>query len=506
MADRRVSTGVAGLDEVLQGGFLPGRAYLLAGKPGTGKTTLGWHFLTAGAEGGGPSLFITLGETQGNLRRDAANSGFDVGEIDILDLSPTSELFSEVETYDIFSPAEVERAPTTERIVEAVSTLKPARVFVDSMTQLRYLAPDAFQFRRQALSFLRYLVDGGTTLLFTSEASRDAPDDDLRFLADGVLELELGARGRVLTVSKFRGSGFQGLRHTIRLGEGGMEVFPRLVTEGRGRDFTAEPLPSGVPGLDELLQGGLERGTVTMVSGPSGVGKTTFGLQFMKEAAGRGERSVLYTFEEGAETLVARCEQINIPVRQMIERGTLAVVPVEPMQLSADELTSLVRGEVEERDAKIVMIDSVRGFEMTLRGEDASAHLHALCRYLHNMGVTSLLVNEVQAVTDFRITELGVSYLADNIVFLRYLERDFGDRIELRKAVGVLKKRLSDFEKTLREFEITPYGVQLGAPMQRLRGILSELPQAWEHDGPAGRADGASQVRHPDGRHPPATW
>jgi circadian clock protein KaiC len=504
MADRRVSTGVAGLDGVLQGGFLPGRAYLLAGKPGTGKTTLGWHFLTAGAADGERGLFITLGETQSNLRRDAQNSGFDVGEIDFLDLSPTSELFAELGTYDIFSPAEVERAPTTERIVEAVSELKPARVFVDSMTQLRYLAPDPFQFRRQVLSFLRYLVDAGTTVLFTSEGSRDAPDDDLRFLADGVMELELGPEGRLLTVSKFRGSGFQGLRHTMSLGDGGMQVFPRLIPGAHGRGFALEPLPSGVPGLDQLLHGGLERGTVTMVSGPSGVGKTTFGLQFMKEAAGRGERSVLYTFEEGAETLVARCERINIPVRQMIERGTLAVIPVEPLQLSGDELATLVRREVEDRQAKIVMLDSLRGYEMAMRGESASAHLSPLCRYLHNMGVTSLLVNEVQAVNDFAITELGISYLADNIVFLRYLERDLGDRIELRKAVGVLKKRLSDFEKTLREFEITPYGVQLGAPMSRLRGILSQLPQAWEHDG-AGRADGAGQVWHPDRGHPQGT-
>jgi circadian clock protein KaiC len=229
--------------------------------------------------------------------------------------------------------------------------------------------------------------------------------------------------------------------------------------------------------LDELLHGGLERGTVTIVSGPSGVGKTTLGVQFMKEAAGRGERSVVYTFEENPETLTRRCAAINMPMQYMLERETLAVVPIEPLRFAADEFAQLVRHEVEERKARIVMIDSVSGYRLAVRGErgeDLVSHLHGLCKYLSNMGVTVLLINEVEYLTgDFRITEVGISYLADNVIVLRYLEVNG----ELRKAMGVLKKRLSDFERTLRQIEITRYGIQVGQPLTGLRGILRGNPE-----------------------------
>jgi len=470
----RLSTGVDGLDEVLQGGFIPGRAYLVRGGPGMGKTTLGLHFLTAGAANGEKVLFITLGEPEALLRKNAEAMGFDLNGVSFLDLSPTPEFFAQVETYDIFSPAEVEREPTTRRIIEEVEKLQPSRVFIDAMTQFRYLATDPFQYRKQVLSFLRFLVERGTTVLFTSEGSAEAPDADLRFLSDGVIHLEFAPEGRTLSVGKFRGSAFLSGFHSVQLSAQGMKVFPRLVPEVFRREFAPETVSSGVPELDELLHGGLERGTITIITGPSGVGKTTLGLQFMKEAAGRGERSVVYTFEEGVETLVGRCESINIPIRAMMERGTLSVVKVEPLRYTPDEFARLVRREVEEEGSRIVMIDSIAGYRLSLRGEDLVPHLHALCKYLSNMGVTALLINEVEHITgEFRATEVGISYLADNIIFLRFLEM----RGELHKAIGVLKKRLSDFEKTLREFQITRYGVKVGAPLTGLRGILSGTPE-----------------------------
>lgn len=476
-ATKRLSTGIVGLDEVLQGGFVPGRAYLVRGGPGTGKTTLGLHFLTAGAANGEKTLFITLGEPEAEIRKNAEAMGFDLSGVRFLDLSPTPEFFVEVETYDLFSPAEVEREPTTRRIVEEVEKLQPSRVFIDAMTQFRYLATDPFQYRKQVLSFLRFLAEQGATVLFTSESSAEAPDEDLQFLADGVIHLEFAPDGRTLSVTKFRGSDFRSGYHAMRLSEKGMEVFPRLVPEDYRREFVPETISSGVPELDELLHGGLERGTVTIITGPSGVGKTTLGLVFMKEAAGRGERSVVYTFEEGVETLLARCEAINIPVHAMMERGTLNVVPIEALRYTPDEFARLVRHEVEEEGSRLVMIDSISGYRLSLRGKDLVSHMHALCKYLANMGVTVLLINEVEHITgEFRATEVGISYLADNIIFLRYLEMGG----ELHKAIGVLKKRLSDFEKTLREYEITRYGVKVGTPLTGLRGILSGTPELAE--------------------------
>jgi circadian clock protein KaiC len=474
MPQDRLSTGVSGFDEILHGGLIPGRAYLVRGQSGTGKTILGLHFLSSGAEAGEKCLYITLGESAEQIRTNAEALGFDLKGIAFLDLSPTSQFFTEIQTYDIFSPAEVEREPTTQQIINQVEALKPQRIFLDAMTQFRYLSPDAFQFRKQVLSFLRFLREQGATVLFTSEGSEEAPDNDLQFMSDGVIHLTFSSEERSVSVSKFRGSDFRSGDHSMRLTQTGMQVFPHLMPEVYSQEFALEVLSSGVPELDELLHGGFERSTITIISGPSGVGKSTLGLQFMKEAAGRGERSVIYAFEERKETLLHRCEGINIPVHAMIERGTLSVVQIEPLHYTPDEFANLVRYEVEQQKARIVMIDSISGYRLSVRGNELVIHIHALCKYLQNMGVAVLLINEVETITgDFRPTEIGISYIADNLVFLRYLEMEG----ELRKAIGVLKKRMTDFEKTLREFEITRYGIKVGKPLTNLRGILKGSPE-----------------------------
>ncbi|MFC2003957.1 ATPase domain-containing protein [Chloroflexota bacterium] len=468
--DARVSTGIPGLDEIMNQGFVPQQVYLARGGPGSGKSTLGLHFLAAGASNGEKVLFITLGEPESQVRKNAQRIGFDLKGVSFLDLAPTPEFFTEAGGYDIFSPAEVERGPTTQKIKEEVERLKPTRVFVDSATQFRYLSTDASQFRKQMLALARYLTEEGATVVLSSEGSAETPDDDLQFLCDGVISLESGPDGRTIRVTKFRGSDFRSGAQSMRLGNRGMEVFPRLVPEAYTREYIAEPIASGVPELDELLHGGLERGTVTIISGPTGVGKTTLGLQFMKEAAGRGERSVVYTFEEGRQTMLKRCMGINIPVRDMIERKILSIVQVEPLHYTPDEFASLVRQEVEEGNARIVMIDSTSGYGLSLGSGDLLSHLRAMTQYLKNMGVTTILISEADTITgELRITEVGASGLADNIVFLRYLEIAG----EMRRAIGVLKKRTSSFEKTLREFEITRYGLKVGEPLTRLRGILS---------------------------------
>jgi circadian clock protein KaiC len=378
-----------------------------------------------------------------------------------------------MESYDIFSPAEVERDPTTRKIIETVKSVNPSRIFIDSMTQFKYLTTDNFQFRKQVLSFLRFLAEKNGTVLFTSEGSAEAPDGDLQFLADGIIHLEFTGNNRMVSVSKFRGADFAGGTHSMRISGRGVTVYPNLVPEAHVREFEIETISSGVPELDELMHGGLERGTISLITGPSGVGKTTLGMQFLKEAAGRGERSVVYTFEESTEALLSRCEAINIPVHHMMERKTLSVVKVEPLKYSPSEFAYMVRREVEEQEARVVMIDSMAGYRVALRGEDLISHIHALSRYLANMGVTVLLVNEVEYITgEFRATEIGISYLSDNIVFLLYLEI----KGEMRKAIGVLKKRLSGFENTLRELEITRYGIKVGPPLTGLRGILSGTP------------------------------
>lgn len=477
MSNDRLLTGISGLNEVLRGGYIPSRTYLVRGTPGTGKTTLGLHFLAAGAANGEPVLFITLAEPVTQLQETAEGLNFDTQGITFLDLSPTSEFFAQVQTYDIFSPAEVEREPTTQRIVEQVESLKPQRIFIDSMTQFRYLATDTFQFRKQVLSFLRFLTEKNITVLFTSEHSSEAPDDDLQFMSDGVLNLNFNQGDRSLSVSKFRGSDFRSGNHSFRLTSDGVQLFPRLLPEVSEQAPSTETISSGILEIDELLHGGIERSTITIISGPTGVGKSTLGLQFMKEAAERGERSVIYTFEENKETLVHRSEGVNVPIYTMLERGTLSIVQIEPLLYTPDEFANLVRQEVEEKQARIIMLDSVAGYRLSVRGEDLTPNLHALGKYLQNKGVAVLLINEVEAITgNFRATEIGISYLADNIIFLRYLEV----RGQLRRVIGVLKKRISDFEKTLREFQISRDGIKVGSPLNGLRGILTGVPELRE--------------------------
>ena len=469
----RVSTGVAELDEILHGGLIPRRAYLVRGDPGSGKTTLGMHFLCAGAKKKEATLFISLGETQDQIYADAASIGLDMKDVAFLDLSADSRFFTEMESYDLLDPIGPEEETYTQKIIRQIEMLKPQRVFLDTMTQLRILSPDTFQFRRQVLAFLNFLTEQEATVLYTSESNDSMPDEDLKAISDGTINLSSTPSGRKLSITKFRGSGYRGGMHAMRLTEKGLEVFPRLTPRTYTRKYEWEQISSGMPELDELLYGGVSRETITIVTGPTGVGKTTLGLQFMREAASRGERSLICLFEEWEEILLQRCEAINIPVRAMNQAGSLFIEQVEPLSYNADEFAYMVRKEVEEKHISMVMIDSIAGYRLSVQGDDLVSQLHGLCKYLQNVGVTVLLINEIDEVgSEFRVTDIGISYMADNIIFMRYIE----SQGQLRKAIGVLKKRLTDFDKSMREFEVTRYGIKIGEPLTELRGILGKTP------------------------------
>ncbi len=474
---KRLSTGIAGLDEVLYGGLLPQRSYLVRGGAGTGKTTLGLHFLTAGAAKGERTLYITLGQPQARIRQDAQTFGFDLAGIPILDLSPPPDFFTKVKTYDIFTPADVERVPTIQKISEEIEKEKPQRVFVDAFSQFRYLASNPQQFHKQILAFLYYLTEKKATVLFTSEPSRVTPDGDLQFLSDGIINLTITEHGRTIRVSKFRGSGFQEGRQALRITGRGLVVYPRLLAEAHGQPFQLEAISSGIAALDEVLHGGVERGTTTLITGPAGVGKTTMALHFVNEAAKRGEHSVVYVLEEAVPILTKRSEALHIPVSTMIGKGLLSLTQVEPHRYMPEEFVGIVRQEVEQRQARLVVIDSITGYRKFLRGDDLLTDLHTLSQYLQSMGVTVFLTNEVaQIAGGFQATEYGVSYLAGNIIYLRYMERRTeAGALEVRRCVGVLKKRLSDFEKAVRELEITDAGMKVGGPIIGLRGVLSTM-------------------------------
>lgn len=483
MSKKKIETGIEGLDHLLDGGLLPRRAYLLEGGAGTGKSTLGFHYLREGLNQGETVLFITLGESKENILDNAQRLGIDLNDVVFLDLTPREDFYAEDQSYNVFPSSEVERGPFVESIVEAMEEHSPDRVFLDSVTMMRYLTDDPLQLRKQTLSFIHYVCNRDATLLMTSEygtAADESDEQDTSFWVDGIIKLKYAPDWRRISITKFRGSDFKDGSHAYKITGEGMTVYPRLAPGEYSRSFISEPLPFGIPELDKQTHGGIEQGTTTLITGPSGVGKTNLGVQFIKEAAARGERSALYTFEESREIIVRRSESINVPMRDMLDGGNLRIVPVEPFSYSPDEFSHMVRRDVEENGTNVVMIDSIGGYDLAVREENVLDRLHALTVYLQNMGVTCLLVNETQSLTgSFETTNMNASYLADNIIFLRYLEYQGS----ILKAIGVLKKRLSGFEHAIRRFRITPDGISIGEPLSNMKGILTGMPETTSPSG-----------------------
>jgi len=474
----RLSTGIEQLDDIVGGGYIEGRSYMLQGPAGAGKTILAFHFLDAAD---GTALFVNLEEDIEELQADVAALGFDTDAIELLDLSPGAEVFTDDRSYEMFEAADVEQGPLTDAITERVEAIEPDRVVVDPLTQLRYIIGDDYQFRKQVVGFTRYLKSRGATVVFTAQDTGRTPSEDLQFISDGYLSLQVEGDQRRVEVPKFRGSGIKSGDHAFRITGDGIDVYPALSPDDYARSVPTETLPSGIEEVDELLHGGVDRGSVIILSGPAGVGKTTLGTQFASEAAARGERSVVYLFEEAQETFTRRAESIGIPVERMVEDGQLHIEEVEGLDLSPQEFAARVRKEVEEHEAQLVMVDGLAGYRITLESDDEVLHhVHALGRYLKNMSVTTLFIEQTsEFLGAFRATEHNVSYTADTIVVLRHLE--LGG--ELRKAVGVLKTRTSDYERSLREYAITGDGIQVGEPLTGLRGVLSGTPEFVEGDG-----------------------
>ena len=484
MSIERTSTGVPGLDEILNGGLIRGRNVLVRGSPGSGKTIFGLHFLSAGIDAGESALYVNMGEPQSYVEETADAFGLNADRIRFHNLSPTQEQFSERNSYSVFESSEVEQPSFIATLRETVDELEPDRVLLDPITEFRYLTADERQFRSGILGLLDYLKDLDATVMLTSQAGGSVTDDDLQFLVDAVVSLDVTPESRAVSVSKFRGSSFRRGTHFYDITDEGLTVWPTLVPDEQEREIEPGTLSSGVTELDELLHGGLDHGTVTILSGPTGVGKTTTGLQFLTQAAVNGKQATLFQFEEAERTIRKRADAIGLPLQDALDSGAMSIVEIPPEAYTIGEFEQFVR-ETVESGTEVVMIDGSQGFQENLRGlDDTTGALLRVGRYLRAAGVSTILVNEVHNITgEFHATEERTSNLADNIVFLRHVEY----RGELRKVIGTLKMRTSDFERGLRELEITGDGIRVGEPLSQLRGILTGTPD-W-NDGDAGSGD-----------------
>ncbi|MBP1923976.1 circadian clock protein KaiC [Halorubrum alkaliphilum] len=485
MSVERISTGVSGLDEVLDGGLIRGRNVLVRGSPGSGKTIFGLHFLSAGIDAEETALYINMGEPQAYVEETADAFGLNTEQIQFHNLSPTQEQFSERNSYSVFESAEVEQPEFIEDLRDEVDKIKPDRVLLDPITEFRYLTSDERQFRSGVLGLLDYLKEVGATVMLTSQAGGSITDDDIQFLVDAVISLDVTPESRAVNVSKFRGSSFRRGNHSYDITDEGLTVWPTLVPGEQEREVESGTLSSGVAELDDLLHGGLDQGTVTILSGPTGVGKTTTGLQFLIQAALEGKQSILFQFEEAERTIRKRADAIGLPLQDALDSGQLSIVEIDPEEYTVGEFEHLVREAVTD-GTEVVMIDGSQGFQENLRGLDnTTGALLRIGRFLRAAGVSTILVNEVHNITgDFHATEERTSNLADNIMFLRHVEY----RGKVRKVIGTLKMRTSDFERSLRELEITADGIRVGEPLPQLRGILTGTPE-WNDTDTASKHD-----------------
>jgi circadian clock protein KaiC len=472
----RVSTGIIGLDYILKGGLPKNRLHLIEGSPGTGKTTLAMRFLLEGVRSGERVLYITLSESGDELTAVAKSHGWSLDGIDILDLTESEDGFDENSRYTVFHPSEVELDETTRKILSEVKRINPTRLVFDSLSEMRMLASDPLRFRRQILALKQYFLGCQCTVLLLDDRTSKSPDRQLESVAHGVINLEYvpveyGRQRHALRVVKMRGVNFQSGFHDFNIETGGIIVFPRLSPEKKV-EAKQGILDSGHQNLDELL-GGLYYGTSTIFIGPAGVGKSTLAMMYVNAAVKAGERAAVYLFDEGPETLLKRTDAVGLDIRQYVDEGRITLRQIQLAELTPGELSYMVSREVEEKETRIVVIDSVNGYMMATPQERfLTMQFHELLAYLNRNGVISILVVGQYGLVGSMQTPIDMSFLADTVVLLRYFEAEGA----VRQAVSVLKKRVGEHERTIREFKIGPGGIQLGRPLSNFQGVLTGVP------------------------------
>lgn len=472
-------TGVPGLDDVLAGGLTQGNLFLLEGAPGTGKTTIAISFLRAGVKAGEQGLYVTLSETERELRAGAASHGWDIEEgIHIFEVVPPESLIDADQQQSLLYSSDLELGETTRAILSEFERWKPQRVVIDSLSEIRLLAQSSLRYRRQILALKHYFSRHGATVLLLDDMTSDSSEKTVHSIAHGVIKLEelspdYGAERRRLKISKYRGRAYRGGYHDFTIRRGGVSVFPRLVSGEHHTGFTRHQVTSNVAGLDALLGGGIEQGSSTLILGPSGTGKSLFSLQFVASAVSRGERVALFVFDEELGLLFDRVFKMGIDLEAMRDQGKLHIEQVDAAELSPGEFAHRVRSRVDEAQAKTIVIDSLNGYQAAMPQENALIlHVHELLQYLNRQGANTFLTVAQHGLVGDMKAPVDVTYLADTVILLRYFEA-LG---RVRRAVSVIKKRTGFHEESIREFRISSAGLSLGGPLTEFQGVLRGVP------------------------------
>ena len=482
MSDPRILTGTAGLDIVLRGGLTPGRLYLLEGAPGSGKTTLSLQFLFEGVRQKEKCLYITLSETSEEIAAVADSHGWTLDHIDLFELSAAADVLGDGREQTLIHPWEVELTATVELLIKRVEEVAPKRVVFDSLSELRLLSQDSLRYRRQVLALKQYFAGKNITVILVDDLTGEngVRDAHLHSLAHGVITLErttleFGAARRRIEVQKMRGIDFIAGYHDVTIQRGGMKVYPRLIASHHHSDFIGTAVPSGVPELDALLGGGPLRGTCTLLTGPAGAGKSTVSIQYAMAACARGEAVTMYQFDERIGTLMARARSMGLDPRKYVESGLLKIEQVEPAEITPGEFAWRVRQEVEQRGVRVLIIDSINGYLVSMPEEkQLLLQLHELLAYLSQQGVLTLLINPQSGLMGTMSTsQLNISYIADVVLLFRFFEAEG----RLRKAVSVIKNRGGYHEDSIRELAVDSHGVRIGERLTDFKGVMTGTPE-----------------------------
>jgi circadian clock protein KaiC len=472
-------TGVSGLDDILQGGFSRGHVFLLEGEPGSGKTTIALQFLLEGAKAGEKSLYITLSETEDELRQGAASHGWILGpEINVFELIPPEALLDSEQQQSLLYSSDLELGETTRQIFEVVERIKPSRVVLDSLSEIRLLAQSSLRYRRQILAIKHYFARHGATVLLLDDLTAEAGDKTVHSIAHGVIRLEeltpaYGAERRRMRILKYRGRRYRGGFHDFTISTGGVNVFPRLVASEHLTQFARTQFSTGISEFDALMGGGVEAGSSTLILGPAGTGKSLIVMSFVKAAIARGEKAALFIFDEELGLLFDRMKAMNIDLRAEIDNGNILIEQIDAAELSPGEFADRVRKTVDSKKIKTVVIDSLNGYQAAMPEENSLIlHMHELLQYLNRQGAATFMTVAQHGLVGDMQTPVDVTYLADCVILLRYFES--GGKV--RRAVSVVKKRTGSHETTIREFTISNAGLTMGEPLDRFHGVLRGVP------------------------------
>ena len=472
-----ISTGIPGLDRLLLGGLTPNRMYLIEGNPGTGKTTLALQFLLSGRDAGEKTVYVTLSETVSEMTAIARSHGWSLDGVELFQLSPAEGLKPE-DQYTLYHPAEVELGETIKSVLEIIDRVQPSRVVFDSLSELKLLARDPLRYRRQILALKEYFSGRECTVVMLDDLSAGGPDLQLQSLSHGVILLETlpfeyGRARRRLRIVKFRGVAAVEGFHDFVIRRGGLEVFPQLVASHSAAP-RAGLVQSGLDELDQLLGGGLTWGTTTLLIGPAGSGKSTIAAQYAATGV-TGTNGAIFLFDERISTFVGRTDALGMRVGERMKSGHVSLKQIEPGDLSPGEFGHRVRMAVERDGARVIVIDSLNGYLNAIPQVEAPlVRMHELLSYLNERSVVTLMVVAQHGIVGTHMeTPLDVSYLADTVVLLRFFE----SAGNVRRAISVMKKRSGPHETTIREFQLGPERLRVGAALKEFQGVLTGVPQ-----------------------------